>query len=315
MKLIQRTVLATAAALSLSVAGIGTAQASSFASAILDINNFRLLHSSGAAYSSADFALLTGTNDAHATGALNGVFANGAQSFGILSGTTPNVPHQCVGAPCPALAENNFAPFPSPLPVPGTFGYADQNLTGSSITIGATPAGAHAQTRADASLATNGVSSGNSDVGTSTTFNFTLGSSDTMTIAFDATPYSQAFVSAGTGPTANANARISWSINIRNLTTGGLSIFEFAPSELNGLSAVSRTDGLAGTTTYNGALTTFALSSTTPLLSAGNTYQITIQHNTLANALQQIEVPEPGTLAVFAAGLLGMSLAGRRRKS
>ncbi len=311
MNAIKKSMLAAGLIAGLGLAG--AAQASTFASAILDINNFRLLHSNGSAFSTADFAVLTGTNDAHATGSLNGVFANGAQSFGILSGTTPDVPHQCVGAPCPALAENNFAPFPFPPPVPGTFGYADQALSGASITIGATPAGAHAQTRADASLATNGVASGNSDVGTSTTFNFTLGTADSMTISFDATPFSQAYVSLGSGPTANANARISWSINIRDLSTGGNTIFDFTPSELNGQSAVSRTDGLPGLTTYNAALASFALSSTSGVLNSTDTYQITIQHNTLANALQQ-QVPEPATLAVFAAGLLGMSLVSRRRQ-
>jgi hypothetical protein len=134
-----------------------------------------------------------------------------------------------------------------------------------------------------------------------------------MTIAFDATPYAQAFVSGDAGPTSNANARMSWSINILDLTTG-TTVFSFAPDELNALSIVSRTDGLPGTTTYNGALAVFAFSEITPLLAAGNTYQITIQHNTLANALQQ-EVPEPGTLAIVAAGLLSMSLLSRRRKS
>jgi len=312
MKTFQRRLLAVATAAGLTLAAAGSAQASAFASAILDINNFELLHSSGTAFSTTDFSLLTGTNDAHATGSLNGVFANGAQSLGILSGSTPDVAHQCVGT-CPALPENTFTPFPSPPPVPGTFGYADQKLTGAAISIGAVPAGAHAQTRADASLATNGVASGNSDVGTSTTFQFTLAAADTMTISLDATPFSQAYVSAGSTPTANANARISWSINISDLSSGGTSVFNFTPDVLNGLSAVSRTDGLPGTTTYNAALTTFALSATTPMLSANDTYQITIQQNTLANALQA-EVPEPATLAVFAVGLLGMSLLSRRRK-
>lgn len=302
-----KPLLASAAALALCTAL--PAQASTFASAILDINNFRLLHSGGAAYSAADFSILTGTNDAHATAALNGVFANGTASFGILTGFTPNVAHQCVGAPCPALAENNFLPFASPPPVPGTFGYADQDLTGASITINGNPAGAHARTRADASTALNAIASGNSDVGTSTTFSFALGVADTMTISFDGTPYSQAYVSAGSGPTANANARLSWSINIIDLTTN-TSIFEFAPSELNSLSAVSRTDGTPGTTTYDPG--TAAYLAITPLLAAGTNYQITIQHNTLANALQQ-ELPEPDSLAVLAIGLFGMALLMRRR--
>lgn len=310
MKKFYKHLLATATVLAASVACV-PAQASTFASAILEINNFRLLHSAGTAYSTTDFTVLTGTNDAHATASLNMVFANGAQSFGILSGVQPNVPHQCVGAPCPALPENNFLPFPSPPPVPGTFGYADQDLTGAAITIGAAPAGARARTRADASTALNAIASGNSSVGTSTTFAFTLGAADTMTISFDGTPYSQAFVSAGSGPTANANARLSWSINIIDLGSN-TSVFSYSPPELNGLSAVSRTDGSPGLTTYDPG--TAAFLAVTPLLLAGTTYQITIEHNTLANALQQ-ELPEPDSMLVLAAGMLAMSLALRRRKS
>jgi hypothetical protein len=314
MNLIKKSLMVTAAAAAMGLAAMGSARADTFASAILDINNFRLLHSNGTAFSTADFSTLQGTNDAHATAALNGVFSNGASSLGILSGTTPDVAQQCVGAPCPPLAENNFTPFASPPPSPGNFGYADQRLQGSSIAINGNPAGAHAQTRADAATIMNMQdASGNSDVGTSTTFQFALGASDTMTIAFDATPYTQAWVSAGAGQTSNANARLSWSINIVDLSTG-LSVFSFAPNELNGLSVVSRTDAAPGTSEYNAALTMFSFSEVTPLLSAGTTYQITIQHNTLANALQQ-EVPEPGTLAIVAAGLLSMSLLSRRRKT
>jgi len=310
MNTLKKSLMATAAAATLGLGVAGAAQASTFASAILDINNFRLLHANGAAFSNTDFSQLSGTNDAHATASRDIIFAAGSDSRGILSGTNPNVLHQCVGAPCFPLAEDNFTPFASPPPVPGSFGYADQNLTGSSISINGGPTGAHAQTRADASTGLNTVTSGNSDVGTSTTFSFVLGNSETMTIAFDGTPYTQAFVSAGAGPTSNANARLSWSINIVDLSTG-LSVFAFEPSALNALSAVSRTDASTGILTYNPGTT--AYSSTTPMLTGGTSYQITIQHNTLANALQQ-EVPEPGTLAVVAAGLLSMSLLSRRRK-
>jgi hypothetical protein len=314
MNIIRKGLLVTAAAATLGIGAMASARADTFASAILDINNFRLLHSSGAVYSTTDFSTITGTNDAHATAALNGVFANGSDSRPILSGTTPDVPHQCVGAPCPALGENNFARFGAPPPVPGNFGYADQRLAGESISVGAGPAGAHAQTRADASTSQNiQVASGNSDVGTSTTFAFTLGSADTMTVSFDATPYTAAFVSAGAGATSNANARLSWSINIVDLTTG-TSVFSFAPNEINALSAVSRTDGSPGLLEYNAGGTTYSFLATTPLLTAGTTYQLTVQHNTLANALQQ-EVPEPATLAIVAAGLIGMSLVSRRRLS
>lgn len=308
MSTFRKTLLASAAVLAAASAPV---QASTFASAILDINHFRLLHSSGVAFATTDFTVLQGTNDAHATASLNNVFANGASSLGILSGMTPDVTQRCVGAPCPPTAENNFLPFASPPPVPGNFGYADQALAGSAITIGATPAGARARTRADASTAMNSIASGNSDVGTSTTFSFTLGAADTMTVSFDGTPYTQAFVSAGSSPNANANARLSWAINIIDLSTSA-SVFSFAPAALNGLSALSRTDGDSGILTY--APGTSAYLAVTPLLAADTRYQITIQHNTLANALQQ-ELPEPDSIAVLAAGMLAMSMALRRRKS
>ena len=312
MKLVRKTMLLTAAAVSIALGSMGSARADSFAQALLVIDNFRLLHSSGTPFNVTDFGVLTGTNDAHATGQLNGVFSAGVQSFGILSGINPDVPHQTVGTPSPARPENNFLPFAGAPPVPGTFGYADQNLTGSSITIGMAPAGALAQTRADASLAMNGVASGNSDVGTSTTFNFTLGVADTMTVSFAGTPFTQAYVATGATPTTNANARLSWSINIIDITTG-LTVFSYQPNQLNSLSNVSRTDGMTGTTTYNPG--TLAFSATTPLLNTTDTYQITIQHNTLANALQAQALPEPATLAIFGFGLLGMTAFSRRRKS
>lgn len=312
MKIVRKTMMLTAMAASIAIGGMGSARADAFAQSILVIDNFRLLHSSSTPYNVTDFGVLTGTNDAHATASLNGVFAADAQSFGILSGNNPDVAHQTVGNPNPALPENNFSPFGSAPPVPGTFGYADQNLSGSSITVGATPAGATASTRADASLAVNGMASGNSDVGTSTTFSFTLGVADSMTIEFDATPFTQAYASNGSSPNTNANARLSWSINIVDMTTG-MTVFAFAPNELNAFSNVSRTDGFPGTTTYNPG--TMAFSASTGILSTDSTYQITIQHNTLANALQQTQaVPEPATLAIFGIGLLGITALKRRRR-
>ena len=296
----------------------GSAFADSFASSILIIQNFRLINfSTGLPFSTADFDTLTGTNDAHATAILNGIphIPLGADSKPILVMPPPDLPVQCAG-PVGACASipANFAPVPTPVvAAPGTFGYADQDLDGASITIlppfGSQAAGATARTRADAALQVDGIASGNSDVGTSTTFSFTLSNDAQMTIDFTGIPYTQAWVSPGAGPTTNANARLSWSINIVDDT--GTTVHSFAPSELNELALVSRTDGAPGVTTYNPGANLF--SSTTPLLDAGRVYQLTIQHNTLANVLQLQEVPEPAALAIFAIGLLGMGALRRRQ--
>lgn len=309
MKLSRKSLIMSAAVATLSVGLMGNAQADAFAQSILTINNFRLLHADGSAYTPADFDVLDGVNSAHARASLNGVTSVAApQDFSILSGQNPDVFHQFVGLPTPPRAENDFSPFPTPPAVPGTFGYADQFLTGSAIAVNGAPAGATAQTRADASLQAPGSASGDSDVGTSTTFSFTMGDADTMTFAFDATPFTQAYTTAG--PATNAIARLSWSLNIVNLTTGSL-VLSYQPGALNGDANVSRTGTFAGLSTYNPGTGFFT--TTTPILNGEDVYQLTVQHNTLANALQEAAVPEPGTLAIFGLGLLGMTACKRRR--
>jgi len=311
MKLARKTLIMSAALASLCFGVAGSARADAFASAILNINNFRLLHSNGTAYTPADFDVLDGVNSAHARASLNGASAVAPpQDVPILSGLNPDVAHQFVGLPNPPRPENDFTPFANPPAVPGTFGYADQNLTGSALSVFGNPAGANASTRADASLQGPGTASGDSDVGTSTTFSFTLGDDDTMTFAFDANAYTQAYTTAG--PATNAIARLSWSLNIVNTTTGAV-VFTYQPGELNGAANASRTGSNPGLYTYQSG--NLAFSAISPLLNNFDVYQLTIQHNTLANALESAAVPEPATLAILGLGLLGLSAARRRRPS
>jgi len=223
------------------------------------------------------------------------------------------VAHQCVGACGSMTTENNFAMNGSLFASQGSFGFADQSFTGSGISINGAAAGSHSQTRADvATMHNNQYATGNSSVGSSNTMAFTLGGSDTMTVSFDATPYSMAYITPGSHPVTSAAARISWSINIVDLTTG-VSVFNFAPPEINGRASVSRTHGLPGMSDYNAGGSAFHFARMTPQLLAGRNYQVTILHNTLVTALQQEEVPEPASLSIFGAGLLGMMLVRRRR--
>jgi PEP-CTERM motif len=309
MKLATRTLVLTVAASGLAMAAMSSAHADAFAQSILVIDNFRLLHSTGTAFNVTDFGVLSGGNAAGATAQLGAGSATATQSQGIMSLNTPDVAHQTVGSAAAARPENNFAPFPSAPPVAGTFAYADQNLSGNPNTIGMAPAGARAQTRADASLAMNGSASGYAGLGTAISLRFALGAGDSMTVAFDATPYTQAYVSGGAGSATNAIAGLSWSINIVDMTTG-TTVFAYQPTELNALSNVSRSDGFAGTSTYSPGSLTF--SATTPFLNGSDTYQMTILQSTAASAMQA--VPEPATLGVFGLGLLGISILGRRRK-
>lgn len=161
MKPARKTLILSAAVASLCFGAAGSARADAFAQSILQINNFRLLHSNGTAFTPADFDVLDGVNSAHARSSLNGITSVAPpQDVPILSGLNPDVAHQFVGLPNPPRAENDFSPFPNPPAVPGTFGYADQNLTGSALSVFGNPAGANASTRADASLQGVGTASG-----------------------------------------------------------------------------------------------------------------------------------------------------------
>ncbi|WP_338762116.1 PEP-CTERM sorting domain-containing protein [Massilia sp. METH4] len=304
MNMFKKGLLATAAAVTLGIGGMGSAYADTYATSILSVNNLQLTRG-GVALTAADFTVLTGTNDAHTTATFNG--------FVDAHNASQPVPAPAIAGPsCAGSAAGCAAVGASFTPtgvIAADFAYANQTLAGSIIGGGAT-----AQTRADtASISNNSIGAANSDVGTSTSFQFALGSGGTITFDFTANAYSDARVIDG-GPISNANARLSWSVNIVDTTTGAV-VYSFAPEELNSNSLRSATDQNPGTTPYNFTYTsTLDTDSTTGTLTAGTLYQLTIQHNTLANVLQE-EVPEPATLAILAGGLLSMSLVSRRRKS
>lgn len=286
----------------------GTARADAFAQAILTIDHFRVLHASGAAYASSDFKTFNGMNGAGASATLNDVVNAAPEQNKPMFSTPPDIAQRFVGLPAAPRAENDFSPFDTPAPVPGTFGYADQYMSGAMISHNGKAAGAKTQSRADAALVEDGSAAGSSNVGTLANFKFMLGAADTMTFAFDATPFTQAYSTGD--PSKYAMARVTWTLNIRDDT--GQSVFLFAPDELNAMTNVNRTDSFAGTTTY--APGTLNFSATTAMLKANTNYQLTISQTSVANAMQSTEVPEPGSLALFGLGLLGVSMLRRRRR-
>ena len=309
MKPVRKSLAMSAALLGLLAASAGSARADAFAQAILTIDNFRLLHSSGTAYAATDFASLAGMNVAGASASLGSTAMTApTQNIDIYSAVKPDVAHQFVGLPTPPRAENDFTPFPSATPVPGTFGYADQYMAGTAVAMNGQSAGARTQSRADAALQSDGSAAGSSNVGTMTSFMFTLGSADSITFAFDATPFTQAYTTGD--PSTFAMARVTWTLNIVDETNH--SVFYFAPEQLNAMSNINHTDSFPGDSTYAPGTLSFKVS--TLQLAANTNYRLTISQTSDANAYQDTAVPEPASLTLFGLGLFGAAAFMRRRR-
>jgi hypothetical protein len=314
MNPLQKNLLCSAVGAALALGAAGNAHADAFAQSILVIDNFRLLHANGTPYDANDFVGLAGTSDTHLAGQLNGTTSSATNWVEFGTGAALDAAQRHVGAGVAPLAENSFQPFEFGPGAPGSFGHADARMDGAVITTALRPAGALTQTRADASLAGAGAASGSAALDSAASFRFSLGNSETMTIAFSARPFAQAYVGSGTGAGATASTGMTWSVSVLDLTTGA-TVFSFQPEEFNALGTISRSAGFDGATLYAPGSLSFA--PTTDLLDAGTFYQVTIAQSSTAGALQGVPLqpmPEPATLAGFGAGLLAMAVLARRRR-
>jgi len=166
-----------------------------------------------------------------------------------------------------------------------------------------------------------------------TQFTVRVVATQSFELSFDA----DGFLRAALGQDGSANASFSWTASVRRLGAA-TDILKWSPNGAtppnvagfinNGLLFTEGSCVLAGTCTE--FADAFAMTGNIGLLSTGDvavdetlgafeaeltlapgTYTFTISHNTNADA--DIAIPEPGTLALLGAGLLG--IGARRRKT
>ena len=279
-----------------------TAHAGVLSYSTLAISNFQIFKSDGSQYDVSDFDVLEVGNFTKAEAALNGT--------GTIGSDPADVNHQCIGS-CAGIGENNFAQQPPPL---GQFSRADAQLIGAGISgVPNTPNSVTTTTVAEIQLNQVSEATSGSNTGTGTRFSFSQANDDSLTFSFDADAALRAMLEQDD---VLAFAGVAWSLSI--LDAAGASVFEFSPNaagpgaacSLN--TSISTLDDADGLVEYNcaGAFTT-----TTPVLSAGQAYTLSINHESSARAevaLAPPQVPEPAAAALLGLGLLGVAVVRRR---
>ena len=312
---------AGALALVVSVSGVAQAQEGVIAEAILNVTSFQFENpdDGGAVYDVTELTVEGGGNVAAPSASLDSVAGTetdtdsaaitAAEGFGEI-----DLDNVCQGD-CPATGDNNFTTINNTvLPDPtGHFAQADQLLEGAALdTFGTIQTGADAFTAARSSLESSDEGTATANTGTETTIHFVATVGGTLDITLDYELFLMAYVDEETSLSlSEAIARSSWSITLFDEDTQTL-VLDEAPGVLN--TTVSRNDFNAQFNELSLVDISGSLSFTGITLVAGHFYTLTVTHEVFADT--RLTIPEPTTVMLFGAGLLGMAFFGftyRRR--
>jgi hypothetical protein len=289
-----------------------TANADVLATSVIQLSNLLFSNNAtGITLDITDFALINGQRALTYTNTGDvGASFTGFPSAGVAgSGTPLDLPLVCSGPSCPppTITANGFQA--QLIPGSGNFAAGDQNELGAPITGLGLPTPAQVESGAWGHIETgaSGVASGTANNGLTGSFIFTLGTSMAVDIDFAATYAKQASVTAGELFPAFAQSRGTTNFNIVDLTTG-TTVYNFSPADLNW--NISLNAPIGSGLTINLGNTNQLFSDTTPVLTGGVPYQLSMREETLADVQR---IPEPGTLALLGAALLGLFGLGRRK--
>mgnify|MGYP005987261445 CR=1 FL=1 len=310
MKKFNKKALALITSVAFATAFSGQANAGAKALAHLNIDNFIIENSQGVQYDALDFSnLVIGDNSStFALSANNGIAGNQTVDA-TAGGGNADDNMACVGTGCNPGWEDDFTQqLP---PVNGSFARSDTQLLGALITgLDGTPGSANQVTAdafAEGQTSVTDIGTGASEVGTITEFTFAMNAADTITFDFDADAFLDAILHQDEN---DVSASIGFTIDIIDVDgghgTAGANIYNFTPGAINtGIGLASE-----GTDDY---LFAGSFSDTTQALQAANEYRLVIVHSADISYDAVKPVSEPGMLAVFGMGLMGLA-ASRRRK-